>query len=271
MDKYVKIGFTNLPPEQIEILIAQLSDIGFDGFEERENELDAFIPEENYHADSLNELIKENNVDFTKNIIKPENWNRLWESNFHPVIVDDFVAVRADFHEPVTTVKHEIIITPKMSFGTGHHATTKMMMEQMRDIDFNEKKVFDFGTGTGILAILADKSGASSVTAIDNDEWSINNAGENFQKNNCHKINLQLSDRPVSDQTFDIILANITKNIILENFRFLSGQLNKNGILVLSGLLEDDEKDISEAGKKYSLRQELRLKEGNWLCMRFLR
>jgi len=271
MDQYVKISFNNLQPGQKEILIAQLDTIGFDGFEERENDLDACIPEENYDDERLSELTRENKLDFTKNIIKQENWNQLWESNFHPVIVDDFVAVRADFHEPITTVRYEIVITPKMSFGTGHHATTNMMMRQMKDIDFNNKKVFDFGTGTGILAILAVKMGATSVTAIDNDEWSINNAKENFQKNNSGDIDLRLSDRPLMNQTFDIIVANITKNIILDNFSFLSGQLNKNGILLLSGLLEDDEQDILEESKKYSLTQSARLKEGNWLCMRFLR
>lgn len=271
MTQYVKINFKNLQQDQKEIIIAQLNDIGFDGFEEREDELDAFIPEENYNEDFLNELTKENNVDYTKNIIKPENWNRLWESNFHPVIVDDFVAVRADFHEPITHVQHEIVITPKMSFGTGHHATTKMMMQQMEDIDFKGKKIFDFGTGTGILAILADKLKAKSITAIDNDEWSITNAAENFQKNNSNNISLKLLDHPIPGQSFDIILANITKNIILENFSFLSGQLNKNGILLLSGLLEDDENDILNEGRKFLLTPDIKLKEDNWLCMRFLR
>ncbi|MBS1609723.1 MAG: 50S ribosomal protein L11 methyltransferase, partial [Bacteroidetes bacterium] len=131
MSKYIQIHFTKLHCEQKEILIAQLSDIGFDGFEEKENELDAFIPEVNYNADTFHELIKENNLDFTKSIINPKNWNQLWESNFHPVIVDDFVAVRAHFHQPIVNVRHEIVITPKMSFGTGHHATTKMMIKQM--------------------------------------------------------------------------------------------------------------------------------------------
>ena len=185
--------------------------------------------------------------------------------------MDNFVAVRADFHEPIKDVQYEIVITPKMSFGTGHHATTYMMMRQMREIDFKNKSVFDFGTGTGILAILAHKSGAASVTAIDNDEWSIKNAEENFQKNNCDTIVLKQRDAVLTDQTFDIILANITKNIILENFSVLSQQLNKNATLLLSGLLEDDEEDIITESRKYSLFPGTRLKEGNWLCLRFLR
>ena len=122
---------------------------------------------------------------FKETLIPEANWNQVWESNFDPVIVDDFVAIRADFHEPVKGVSLEIIITPKMSFGTGHHATTYMMIEQMRELDFTGKSVFDFGTGTGVLAILAEKLGANKVIAVDNDEWSIENAEENFEKNNC--------------------------------------------------------------------------------------
>ncbi len=271
MSNYIQISFKNIQPGQKDILIAQLADAGYDGFEETENNLDAFIAEENYNRNELENLIAVYKLDFTKTEIKSENWNKIWESDFHPVVVDDFVAVRADFHEPITSVQYEIIITPKMSFGTGHHATTHMMMRQMREIDFKNKSVFDFGTGTGILAILAHKSGAASVTAIDNDEWSIKNAEENFQKNNCNTIILKQTDAALPGQTFDIILANITKNIILENFLVLSQQLNKNATLLLSGLLEDDEEDIVKESGKYSLFPGTRLKEGNWLCLRFLR
>ena len=271
MNNYIKISFKNIPALQKDILIAQLADAGYDGFEETGNDLDAFIDEENYNKSELENLTAIYKLDFTRTEIKPENWNKIWESDFHPVVVDDFVAVRADFHEPIRDVQYEIVITPKMSFGTGHHATTDMMMRQMREIDFKNKSVFDFGTGTGILAILAHKSGAASVTAIDNDEWSIKNAEENFQKNNCDTIILKQRDAALTDQTFDIILANITKNIILENFSVLSQQLNKNATLLLSGLLEDDEEDIIKESRKYSLFPGRRLKEGNWLCLRFLR
>jgi ribosomal protein L11 methyltransferase len=135
--------------------------------------------------------------------------------------VDHFVAVRADFHEPIKDVKYEIIITPKMSFGTGHHATTYMMMEQMRDANFTDKIVFDFGTGTGVLAILAEKMGAKKIMAIDSDEWSIENANENIKRNNCTAIELQLTNTADVKSEFDIILANINKNIILENLELL--------------------------------------------------
>ncbi len=133
----------------------------------------------------LNDLTSSLQLSFSKTIIEETNWNQVWESNFDPVIVDDFVAVRAHFHEPIKNVQHEIVITPKMSFGTGHHATTYMMMQQMRELDFAGKNVFDFGTGTGVLAILAEKLGAQKVIAIDNDDWSIENADENVKRNNC--------------------------------------------------------------------------------------
>ena len=167
---YIKITFTELQPEQREILIAQLADAGYEGFEERDNSLDAFINTKGFDAHILNEISFKYQTPYTKEKIAETNWNQIWESNFEPVVVDDFVAVRAGFHKPITTTKFEIIITPKMSFGTGHHATTYMMIWLMKDIDITGKSVLDFGTGTGILAILAERSGAKNILAIDNDD-----------------------------------------------------------------------------------------------------
>ena len=166
--------------EQQEILISQLDELSANGFEQTEDSLIAYFSENNFESYEVNRLL--HNYSFTMTTIKEQNWNQVWESNFQPVIVDDFCAIRADFHEPIQNMEHEIIITPKMSFGTGHHATTYMMIEQMAKIDFTGKTVFDFGTGTGILAILAEKLGAASVSAIDVDVWSIENAKENIEK-----------------------------------------------------------------------------------------
>lgn len=271
MDSYIEISFKPVVKEQGEILIAHLADAGFDGFEEKDNELKAFINKDQFDSDFLKQFSESNHVSFTLTAIESRNWNKEWETNFHPVIVDDYVAVRADFHEPVRNVKYEIVITPKMSFGTGHHATTFMMMQEMRNIDFTGASVFDFGTGTGILAILAAKSGAAHVDAIDNDEWSVENAAENFQKNNVHNIVLKLTGTIPTEKTFDVILANITKNIILENFLFLYQQLNKNGTLLLSGLLKGDENEILLEAGKHSLILHKVQQQGDWLCMRFLR
>ncbi|MCW3120367.1 MAG: ribosomal protein methyltransferase [Chitinophagaceae bacterium] len=271
MSKYIQLSFRNIQPEPRDILIARLSEHGFEGFEETENGLHAFIAEENYNDSLLQQLKADHQLDFVKTILPAENWNRQWESNFNPVIIDDFVAVRAAFHEPITNVEHEIVITPKMSFGTGHHATTRMMMRQMKETDFKGKTVFDFGTGTGILAILAEKLGAHHITAIDNDDWSIENALENIQRNNSVLIDLKKSATIPNAGGFDIILANITKNIILENFSLIIRQLNKNGILLLSGLLAEDQDEILNYSTRDSLKFIKKLQEGNWLCISFLR
>lgn len=251
MGNHIKVSFKDINEDQLHILLALLGNIGFDGFEESDNALTAYIKEEAFDAKKLEEISIQNKVLYVTSLEKEQNWNAVWESNFQPVIVNDFVAVRASFHEPITGVAHEIIITPKMSFGTGHHATTWMMMEQMGKLNFADKTVFDFGAGTGILAILAEKLGASVVVAIDNDDWSIHNAEENFSMNDCHKIILQHKDTAEMQQHFDIILANINKNIILYNLSFLVKQLNTGGFLLISGLLKDDEKDILHELAKY--------------------
>lgn len=157
MANYIEITFPVTDTGLQQVLIAQLSEEGFEGFEEKETELIAFIPEASYEKEKVQAIADTHEVSFSAIVIESQNWNAVWESNFDPVVVDDFVAVRAGFHEPVSGVELEIVITPKMSFGTGHHATTYMMMRQMRQLDFTGKKVFDFGTGTGVLAILAEK------------------------------------------------------------------------------------------------------------------
>ena len=183
-------------------------------------------------------------------------------------MVDDFVGIRADFHEPVAGVEHEIVITPKMSFGTGHHATTFMMIQQMREIDFTGKSVFDFGTGTGILAILAEKQGASKIFAVDYDEWSIENAKENLAKNNCSKFVLKKADHAVGEGQYDILLANINKNVILENFSTLVKNMTPSGLLLLSGLLAEDEADIIQASTIFSLTIVKIISKNNWISLK---
>jgi ribosomal protein L11 methyltransferase len=271
MSQYIQIEFLNINPEQSSMLIAQLSDMSFEGFEENETSLKAFIPVKSFDESALEELAKHHGVLFNKTIIEETNWNQLWESNFDPVIVDDFVAIRADFHEPVKGVEHEIIITPKMSFGTGHHATTYMMIQQMRQIDFRNKTVLDFGTGTGILAILAEKLGAKKVIAIDNDDWSMENARENVSRNNCSLISLQKADSAHVDNSFDIVLANINKHVILGNFSVLVKQLASAGTLLLSGLLPEDKDDIFRINAEYSLQLIQTDVRANWLCIKYSR
>ena len=250
--------------EQQELLISELCDLGANGFEQTETHLLVYFDEADFPSYDVNSLLEGYNVDVQT--IKPQNWNAVWESNFEPVVVEDFCAVRAHFHPPAAGVQHEIIITPKMSFGTGHHATTWMMMRQMRDMDFKDKKVFDFGTGTGILAILAEKLGASSIIAIDNDEWSIANGQENVAQNGCSRIQLSLASS-VPQEQFDIILANINRNVILMHLPYITGALAPDGIVLFSGLLASDEVDIVEACGAEGLqvlKQELR---NGWISL----
>src|SRR6185312_6215151 len=177
MKNFIKIEIETTSSEDSEILIAELSENNFYAFEQNESSLISYIIEEDFNEINFKKLLSQN-ATYKKSIIEDRNWNADWESQFQPVIINNFAGVRASFHKPLTGVKHEIIITPKMSFGTGHHATTFLMIELMQSIDFKNKKVLDFGTGTGILAILAEKLGAASVLAVDYDEWSINNAAE---------------------------------------------------------------------------------------------
>ncbi len=265
---YIKITFADLQPEQKEILIAQLAEAGYEGFEEVDNSLDAFISKKNFDGTLLREITFKYQTPYTSEKIAETNWNKLWESNFEPVIVENYVAVRAGFHKPITNVKFEIIITPKMSFGTGHHATTYMMIQLMEKIDFKEKTVLDFGTGTGILAILAEKSGAEKIYAIDNDDWSIANAEENFKTNQCKKIALKKTSDISSKMKFDIILANINKNVILENLDRLCDSLKPEGKILLSGLLPTDKTDIIEA-RHFRLILGDELIRNNWLALEF--
>ena len=244
MDSYIKISIRLKEEAQSAILIALLSDCGFDGFEEKPHFLDAFIKKENYPEQEVESIIDSNSVDYTKIVIEPENWNMEWEKNFDPVSVEDFCAIRASFHAPIKNKKHEIIITPKMSFGTGHHATTWLMIKAMSQLDLKGKKLLDFGTGTGVLAILAEKCGAEPILAIDNDSWSVQNAAENIENNYCSKISLEESDSIGHTGKFDVVLANINKRVILQNFAYFQQHLSVEGVLIVSGFLESDLQQI---------------------------
>jgi ribosomal protein L11 methyltransferase len=266
---YKKLQFDNLSSSEIEILIARLSLAGYE-FEEQENALIAYIIEDQFEQDHIDNVLKYLPLTYSTAELADKNWNEVWESNFDPVVVENFCAVRADFHQPIKNIAHEILITPKMSFGTGHHATTFMMMQQMKSIGFNGKQVLDFGTGTGVLAILALKCGAANVIAIDNDDWSIDNARENFEHNGCSGADLIKADSANVNGQFDVILANITRNIILDNFSHFVGHLRAGGILLLSGLLSDDEMDVSAKAADYNLTLDTKIEKNNWICLKYI-
>ena len=246
MINYIEIRFEGIKQAEIEILIATLPDLGWIGMEEIHDGLIAYADENSVNMDELNQVAQELGLSFSQTNIEEKNWNAMWESNFEPVIIPGKIHVRAHFHPHLENIEHEILITPKMSFGTGHHATTRMMMKAMLDMNFNNKTVIDFGTGTGILAILAEKLLSSQVEAIDNDSWSVTNVEENIAANNCTKITIQLGTNLDSLGEADVMLANINKSVLLEHVSSIRKHLKPNGSLLISGLLAVDYDDIIE-------------------------
>lgn len=253
-----------------ELLLALCSDLDFEGFEEIETGFLAYWPT-NKLTNALEEQLEvwKNRMEFSyeKELIKSQNWNAKWEAGFEPIVVGDFCGIRADFHAPLTQVKHEIVIQPKMAFGTGHHETTYMMMETMSELNFSDKKVFDYGCGTGILAILAERLGAKSILAIDIDENAYENTLENVEKNNCSNITSRkgiLSN--TNEKDFDIILANINRNVILNSLQSLFHQLNLTGKLIISGFLTQDKAKVQAAIDKYGFILVSVKEKNNWLC-----
>jgi ribosomal protein L11 methyltransferase len=265
--QYVAINFTDINPTQTEIAIALLADMGFEGFEENDNILQAFIPQADYNDEAVKQLSAQLNINFTQSIIAQQNWNADWEKSFAPVIVGNFAAIRAGFHSPVNGVQHEIIITPKMSFGTGHHATTYLMMAQMQQIDFNGKSVLDFGTGTGVLAIAAEKCGAIAIDAIDNDDWSIDNARENAVQNGAKNINIYKADAITAGKKYDVVLANINLNVITANMHALAACCNKAAIILLSGFLTADLTQIQASLSANKMAFVAAHEKQGWLCV----
>lgn len=252
-----------------DIIIAQLAEVGYDGFEQDDESIKAYILSNQFSETVLTNLLQKHELAFTQNIIEQQNWNELWEKNFEPVWVDDFVGIRAAFHQPINNVQHEIVITPKMSFGTGHHATTFMVMQLMQEIDFNKKTVFDFGTGTGILAILAEKLGATNILAVDYDDWCIENARENIEQNNCSNILIAKADTAQTITPFDIVIANINKNIIQDNFTLISKACKPLGQIILSGLLVADEADILLWASATNWQHHKTVNKGAWIAIHF--
>lgn len=260
-------------PDMQEILMALLGHLPFDTFEEGETALQAFVPLPNDQAAfeaEVREIVVPLDVDFSVQEIPYQNWNSIWESNFQPITVGDFCGVRADFHPPMQGVQYEIIINPKMAFGTGHHETTHMVMQLMADLDFQDKYVFDFGCGTGILAILAAKLGARLIDAVDIEPPSYENTLENAKINGVSgAIHALLGDLGVVEGSgYDIILANINRGVILEAFSTLHQKLKQGGILLISGILQTDRELVEAEARQQGFSPMTFLEKGNWLALR---
>ena len=268
MDTHLEILIPAEDSTQREILIAELCELGFEGFEEKDTKLHAFVKEENFREVQFAELLQKYGVDHERKLLPDQNWNESWEKNFDPVAVSNFCLIRSSFHKPDHHALFEIIITPKMSFGTGHHASTYMMIEGMEKLSIKGKKVLDFGTGTGILAILAEKMGAGEVHAIDCDDWSIANARENISENGCSRIQLMQGSTFPEGIGFDLVLANINKNVIFKNLQKIKQQINKDGVLLLSGLLFDDLAELEAIAAQNNLQLDELKEKQNWICAR---
>ena len=265
--------FTDIDETKTEIIIALLSDIGFEGFQEENNLLKALIPIHQFDESLFNSIIEKDLLKYSKSIIKEQNWNEKWETDFEPVLVNHpttskpFVFIRASFHNENNSFEYNIEVTPKMSFGTGHHATTYLMVANMSGIDFKNKTVIDFGTGTGVLAILAEKMGAKSVLAIDNDEWSINNAKENIEVNNCKNITILQAETIPKGNKADVILANINLNIIKENITAIKDAASNETIFLFSGIMLHDEHKILEELTNAGMNINNVFRKENWLSV----
>lgn len=263
-------------PETVEILLAYLSDAPFDTFEETPEGLHAYLPESAGHdlaEQTLAAWQEQLDYRWTREFLPAQNWNEIWESNFHPVIVEDFCAVRADFHAPIAGVQHELIINPKMAFGTGHHETTWMCLRALRDLPCAGACLLDYGCGTGVLAILAARLGAVNVEAVDIEDESYRNTLENSEING---VNAQITARcgtldAVLGRDFDGILANINRNVILDSLPRLAALLKPGGWLLVSGILEQDGPVVTEAAQQAGFTWQDRNQRGNWLCIRFSR
>ena len=271
---YIEYNFTFSPKEPIsEILIAELGNVGFESFVETENGVTAYIQKTDWSAEILADVFVLNSdefsIEYNQNEVPQTNWNAEWEKNFEPIQVDDLVSIRAPFHEN-PNLKYDIVIEPKMSFGTGHHETTHMMVQHLLQLDLENKKVLDMGCGTGILAIFAEMKGAKPLDAIDIDNWCYENSVENVTRNNCENISVYEGDATLLvDKKYDVIIANINRNILLMDMKVYTNCLEAGGILLLSGFYEQDIPVIDAEVIKYGLKLEKFIQRNNWVALKY--
>lgn len=272
-DNYIKFTFSS--DWDTDMLIALLMKFGFDSFEEDDNKVISFKLENSTNVkffEDLHNYCELYKIEYTKDKIKNSNWNEDWEKSYDPVMIDDFCIIKANFHNVDTSkFKYVIDIDPKMTFGTGHHETTEMMIRLMKELRIEEKKVLDFGSGTGVLAILAELMGAKKILAIDNDPIAVTNIADNALKNKCEKISSKLSDHvDAKHYTYNLILANIDKFILSKEVENLSLTLKKGGILLISGILKQDKGELINLYENHSLKLMKTVEKGNWAALKFI-
>lgn len=274
---YFEVVFTINPNEEwiTDLISNDLSEIDFESFVTTKSGVTAYVPETKFDKKQLDELIAnfpyETEITYKADFVKTEDWNAEWEKNyFQPIVVADRCVVRSSFHANAPEAEYEIVIDPKMSFGTGHHETTSLMISRILQTDFDGKSVLDMGCGTGILAILAGMRGAKPITAIDIDEWIYDNILENLKLNGFENIEVKIGDAALlPGRKFDIILANINRNILLNDLKIYAGCLNENGELFMSGFYKEDIDAIRMEAEKYQLQYTGCEEKNNWVAVGF--
>ncbi|MFS4467188.1 50S ribosomal protein L11 methyltransferase [Maribacter sp. 2210JD10-5] len=272
---YIEYSFRIKPLQPAaDILIAQLGEVGFESFVEEDEGILAYIQKKEWSETILDMVTVLSNrnfqIDFERKEIAQENWNATWEQSFQPILVDRICMVRAPFHEK-KDVLYDIIIEPKMSFGTGHHETTHMMLQHLLDLDLERRVVLDMGSGTGVLAILAGMRGALKIDAIDIDNWCYLNALENVARNGLDNITVKEGDASLlGDEKYDIIIANINRNVLLEDLPIYAKCMNPEAILLLSGFYKEDLELISKKCTAEGLKFEKNLEKNNWVASKYV-
>lgn len=258
----------------IDILVAELGQVGFESFTENPDGVEAYIQKKDWNASLLKEIqiLESDEVSFSYEVkeIEQVNWNEEWEKNFEPIAVDGQVSVRAPFHKD-PHLKFDIVIEPKMSFGTGHHETTHLMIQHLLQMDLKDKKVLDMGCGTGILAIFSEMKGAADIDAIDIDNWCYENSLENVERNNCRNISVFEGDASLlKPNAYDLIIANINRNILLNDMHIYARSLKENGTLLLSGFYNEDVEKINEVAMQNGLKFKKKLERNNWVGLKYV-
>lgn len=273
---YIEVGITNFGSFDPEIAVAHLAEMGFESFTESESGIGAFIREDLYHEtpviDYLQQLQIDHGVKFSFQKIADQNWNEIWESEYQPVTIAGKCRVRAPFHEPIPDMPYEILIEPRMSFGTAHHETTSLMLEMLMLEDVKGKRALDMGCGTGVLAILAHKMGAARVVAIDTDDWAYSNALDNMMKNDALDVTvIQGGADIIPGPGYDLIIANINRNVLLNDIPVYAGFLDNHGTLLMSGFYEQDIDQIRAVSEKCGLQYAGHKTDNNWVGIKFVK
>ncbi len=268
---YIELKVKGLASGNKDLLIYFLGEEGFESFLDMGDDLLAYIPVADYNPDKVKALTETYEGEISVSLIQQRNWNEEWEKNFPPVTIDGRCYIRAPFHPPLPGIEYEIVIMPKMSFGTAHHETTAQMISLMLEVDFKGKKVLDMGCGTGILAVMAEKLGASEILAVDNDTWAFENAKENVLRNNCNHILVKQGELAEANGDYSIILANINRNILLAQIKEYSRFSHSGSILVMSGFYEEDLQAITQCAWDNGFTKKNHISKNKWVAAIFIK